>query len=98
MRRSRPEQADRVPPVAASCCLRYGIPDGIVALEHQAVSRRRQIGCDPAIARLRRAVEEHALDPDMVVKPLEMAHSRRGTGDSEMQRRRAMTGEVDVKG
>ena len=65
--------------------------------EGQTVSGPRGIGADSAVGGHRRAVEQHVLDPNMIVKPFEMPQPRRRTGHVQMQGRRAVPGQIDVK-
>ncbi len=53
-------------------------------------------GANRAVLGHRRAVEQHVLDAHVVVEPFEMAQPRHGAGGVQVQRRRAMAGEVDV--
>ena len=66
-------------------------------LNVEAVARPSEIGRDRSPSmRDGRAVEQHLLDPHMIVKPFEVAQPRHGAGDVAMHGRRAVAGEIDV--
>ena len=64
--------------------------------EGQAEARAREVRTDGAIFRNRGAIEQHVLDPHMIVEPFEMAKTRCGAGRMEMESGGAMPGEIDV--
>ena len=64
--------------------------------ERQPHARPRQVRPDDSIAWRRRAIEQHVFDADMVMKPLQVAKPRRGTGGVQMDGGSAMTGQIDM--
>ena len=69
---------------------------GVVLFEDETEARTAQIRCDCTVMRGRRTVEQHVLDPHMVVKPFEMAQPGCGAGDVQMQGRRAMSRKIEM--
>ena len=68
-----------------------GVSGGVLALEFQAQPGREQVG--PQRARrsgVERAVEEHVLDPVVVVEVFQVAEVRQGAGRVGVQRRGAV--------
>src|SRR3954454_5476231 len=61
-----------------SCSSRHwssnGVPLGIFSFELQSQARPGQVGPQAAALRCRSAVEEHVLDPVMIVEILQVAH------------------------
>lgn len=62
------------------------------------MTRARKIGAEHAVLGNRSAIEQHVLDAHVIMKPFEMPQARCRAGGVNMQRGRAMTGEIDVIG
>src|SRR3954453_10855319 len=57
----------------------------VLALELEPVARTREGGADHAALDPRCAVEQHPLDPHVVVEPLEVPQARRRAADVQVQ-------------
>ena len=66
-------------------------------LECEAIAGPREIRTDHAAFWRRRTLKQHVLDAHVVMKPFEMAQSRNGASDVQMQSRCAMTGQIDLE-
>ena len=60
------------------------------------MARARKVRSDRAIEGRGRAVEQHALDANVIVKPFEMAKAGNGARDMPVKRRHAMARKVGV--
>ena len=67
-----------------------GVTGGVLSLEFEAQARARQVGPQRAADRRQRAVEEHVLDPVVVVEIFEVAEARQRAGRVGVQRRGAV--------
>jgi hypothetical protein len=67
------------------------------ASEIQPEPRARVVRRQPALRRLRRPVEQQALDALVIVEPLQVYRRRRTTTGRHVQRRRAMAGQRHAK-
>src|SRR5579872_7416338 len=65
---------------------------GVALLEGEAETGSRQVGRDRTVMWNRRTIEQHLLNPDMIVKPFKMPQSRRSAGGVQMQRGSAVAG------
>jgi hypothetical protein len=65
-------------------------------LEDEPQAWTTEIGSDNSMARDGRAVEQHVLNSDVVMKPFEMTQTRQRTSDMTMERRRTVARKIDV--
>lgn len=68
----------------------------VVRTQRQSVPGCLWVGLDRPTRRIERPVEEQRLDPNMVVKPLEVPKIRRGSAHVDMQMRGAMRRDLQM--
>ena len=71
---------------------------GVNRFEGQSVSWGVGVWVDGSSGRVERAVEEHRLDADVVVEPLQVAQVRGGRGDVGVQVRAAVARYLQAEG
>src|SRR5437763_14738886 len=71
---------------------------GLLPLQLDAEAGSREVGGQRSVAGIEEPIEQHALEADVIVKPLEVREARRGARDVRMEGRRTMGRQWNLKG
>src|SRR5689334_19219964 len=74
----------------------YGVALRVSPFERKPVAGAREVRPNHAAAQFGRAVEQHVLDPNVVMEPFLVPQARNRAGRVEVDRRAAMAREVNM--